>query len=84
MQGLRATSHGGHIAIQDAVLAQFGSSVTAFRTFARIRRARNTFEYPSATTPGPSGDDVEDAITAAGAAREAAVTILAKDILTPW
>jgi uncharacterized protein (UPF0332 family) len=83
-QGLRATSHGGHIAIQDAVMAQFGSSVTAFRPFARIRRSRNTFEYPSATSPGPSADDVDDAITAASAAREAALTILEKDILSAW
>jgi len=55
VQGLRATSRGGHIAIQDAVLAQFGPSVPAFRSFSRIRRARNSFEYPSATTPGRLG-----------------------------
>lgn len=29
VQGLRATSRGGHIAVQDAVLAQFGASVPA-------------------------------------------------------
>jgi HEPN domain-containing protein len=72
VQGLRATSRGGHIAVQDAVLAQFGASVPAFRSFARIRRARNTFEYPSDTTPGPSTDDVDDAIASATAVYEAA------------
>lgn len=30
----------------------------------RIRRARNSFEYPSTATPGPSADDVADAIAA--------------------
>ena|SRR5579863_4490300 len=83
-QGLRATSRGGHIAVQDAVLAQFGASVPAFRSFARIRRARNTFEYPSATTPGPSVDDVNDAIASAAAVHEAARIILTQNLLTPW
>src|SRR5262249_52323281 len=84
VQGLRATSRGGHIAIQDAVLAQFGPAVPAFRSFGRIRRARNRFEYPSAEPPGPSPDDVTDAITAATQARDAAATILKQDVLTRW
>ena len=83
-QGLRATSRGGHIAIQEAVLAQFGSTVRVFRSFSRIRRARNSFEYPSTAAPGPSSDDVNDAITAATQAREAAATILQQDVLTDW
>jgi hypothetical protein len=84
MQGLRATSRGGHIAIQEAVLAQFGSTVRVFRSFSRIRRARNSFEYPSTAAPGPSSDDVNDAITAATQARDAAATILQQDVLTDW
>ena len=83
-QGLRATSRGGHIAIQEAVLAQFGSTIGVFRSFSRIRRARNSFEYPSAVTPGPSSDDVNDAISAATKARDAVVTILQQDFLTTW
>jgi HEPN domain len=83
-QGLRATSRGGHIALQEAARAQFGSTVKAFRSFGRIRRARNTFEYPSTITPGPSPDDVRDAITTATQARDAAMTILEQDLLTPW
>jgi hypothetical protein len=83
-QGLRATSRGGHIAIQEAVLAQFGSTVRVFRSFSRIRRARNSFEYPSTAAPGPSSDDVNDAITAATQARDAAATILQQDVLTDW
>ena len=51
VQGLRATSRGGHVAVQEAIIAQFGSTTHVFRAFGRIRRARNSFEYPSTTTP---------------------------------
>lgn len=84
VQGLRATSRGGHVAVQEAAQAQFGSTVRAFRSFGRIRRARNSFEYPSTVTPGPSADDVSDAIDAATQARQAAVTIINQDLLAPW
>ena len=84
VQGLRATSRGGHVAVQEAIIAQFGSTTHVFRAFGRIRRARNSFEYPSTTTPGPALDDVTDAITAASQAHDAAVTILDQQVLTPW
>jgi HEPN domain-containing protein len=83
-QGLRATSRGGHIAVQDAVMAQFGSSIRALRSFSRLRRARNSFEYPSTETPGPSEDDVKDAIRVAREVNEAASKILKSEILTSW
>jgi len=73
---LRATSRGGHVAVQEAVLAQFGLTVRAFRSFGRIRGARNNFEYPSTVTPGPSADDVTDAIATATQIHHAATTIL--------
>jgi hypothetical protein len=46
-QGLRATSKGGHYAIQEAVAAQFTKPPPreAFRPFARLRRTRNQVEY---------------------------------------
>ena len=50
----------------------------------RIRRSRNRFEYPDSDTAGPSRDDVHDAITTATAARDAAATILDRNLLTPW
>jgi hypothetical protein len=84
VQGLRATSRGGHLAVQEAVIAQFGSTVRVFRAFGRIRRARNSFEYPSTTTPGPASDDVTDAITVASQAHHAVVTILDQHVVTPW
>lgn len=64
--------------------AQFGASAVVFRSFGRIRRTRNSFEYPGADTPGPSLDDVDDTITVATRAREAAATILDQSLLTPW
>jgi hypothetical protein len=83
-QGLRATSRGGHLAVQEAVIAQFGTSVRAFRSFGRIRRARNSFEYPSRGTLGPVGDDVDDAVAVATQVRNAATAILDQEVLTPW
>jgi uncharacterized protein (UPF0332 family) len=83
-QGLRSTSRGGHIAVQDAVIAQFGSSIRALRSFSRLRRARNTFEYPSTQTPGPSEDDVKDAIRVAREVNDAADKILESGTLSPW
>jgi uncharacterized protein (UPF0332 family) len=84
VQGLRATSRGGHVAIQDAVVAQFGASVRAVKAFGRIRRARNQFEYPDAETAGPTREDVDDAIHVATATRDAAATIIERGILGPW
>ena len=83
-QGLRATSRGGHIAVQDAVTAQFGSSIRALRSFSRLRRARNSFEYPSTETPGPSRDDVQDAVRVAREVNDAAGKTLESGILSPW
>jgi hypothetical protein len=83
-QGLRSTSRGGHIAVQDAAIAQFGSSIRALRSFSRLRRARNSFEYPSTESPGPSEDDVKDAIRVAHEVNDAAGKILGSGILSPW
>jgi hypothetical protein len=83
-QGLRATSRGGHLAVQEAVIAQFGTTVRVLRSFGRVRRTRNSFEYPSSNSPGPTSEDIDDAIAVATKAREAATTILDQDVLTRW
>ncbi len=46
-QGLRATSRGGHYAVQEAIVAQFTKPPPrdAFRSFGRLRRTRNQIEY---------------------------------------
>jgi hypothetical protein len=67
-QGLRATSRGGHIAVRDAVQAQFaeltGGGVV--RPFDRLRRRRNDIEYPG----GDSGIDVDEVDEALARATE--------------
>lgn len=83
-QGLRATSRGGHIAIQDAVQAQFGSAGSPFRAFSRIRRSRNAFEYPDSDAGGPDGNDVEDAIRVASEALRVARALIDSAQLDPW
>lgn len=51
-QGLRATSKGGHYAIQEAIAAQFTKPppCDAFRPFGRLRRTRNQVEYDDITS----------------------------------
>jgi hypothetical protein len=50
-QGLRATTTGGHLAIQEAARAQFGASMGAIlRPVDRIRTTRHEAEYPSQGT----------------------------------
>src|SRR5690606_12555264 len=42
-QGLRPTTKGGHLPVEQAALAQFGSG---FRVFSALRRRRHDLEYP--------------------------------------
>jgi hypothetical protein len=58
-QGLRATSRGGHIAVREAVSAQLDPPLgDALRPFDRLRRRRNQVEYPSASAPAVSAEEV--------------------------
>jgi len=84
IQGLRATSRGGHVAVQDAVNAQFGDTVRAFRAFGRLRRNRNRFEYPGDTASVPQQDDVDDALAVAADIASKARTILDNGVLDGW
>jgi hypothetical protein len=58
-QGLRATSRGGHYAIQEAIAAQFTKPPpsAAFRSFGRLRRTRNQIEYDDISSI--TAEDVE-------------------------
>jgi hypothetical protein len=72
-QGLRPTSAGGHIAVVDAVRAQF-PGVPGLTSLDRLRRRRNQTEYPEPRAYDPvTTDEVADAIRVAndclGAAR---------------
>ncbi|MHD0294252.1 HEPN domain-containing protein [Rhodococcus qingshengii] len=61
-QGLRPTTTGGHVVVQSALKAQFGSG---FRDFGSLRRRRNELEYFSRpgdfATKSESADSIEDA-----------------------
>jgi uncharacterized protein (UPF0332 family) len=51
VQGLRATTSGGHLAVVHAVQAQFGASMGAIlRPVDRIRVTRHEAEYPGQVT----------------------------------
>ncbi len=63
-QGLRPTQAGGHVAVADAVRAQFAGPFTALNT---LRRRRNELEYP--TFPGEQ-IEIAEANAAIATARE--------------
>jgi hypothetical protein len=70
-QALRATGgDGSHMAIEDAVSAQFRAKIPAFAkpTFERFRRARHSAQYFDPTAPPLT---VSDASWAIGKARDA-------------
>lgn len=66
-QGLRPTTHGGHLAVYEAVRAQLDPPMgQVLRPFDRIRRQRHDVEYPPTDAPQVGTDDVrEDAPKAA-------------------
>lgn len=84
VQGLRATSRGGHIAIQDAVRAQFGGPGSPFLSFGRIRRNRNAYEYPDSDEAGPDVGDVDDAVAVSRDALAAAHALMESGELGLW
>lgn len=45
---------------------------------------RKSFEYPTTEPPGPSGDDVKDAVRVAREVSDAAGKILESGILSAW
>ena len=58
-QGLRATTKGGHYAVQRAVLAQFGDG---FRPYADMRRRRNELEYPRLPADTATAEEARQAV----------------------
>lgn len=85
-QGLRATSRGGHIAVQDAVRAQFGGpdGRRVFGAFGRLRRRRNESEYPDPDSPTITSDDAEDCLQTATAILVAARGLLDSGAISPY
>ena len=58
-QGMRATTTGGHYAVERAVRAQFG---TGFRPFADLRRRRNELEYPRLPVDTATAEEAQLAV----------------------
>jgi hypothetical protein len=83
IQGLRATSRGGHIAPYAAVTAQLDPPMgVVLRPFDRMRRTRNRSEYPSFTTPEVTADSVTGDLPAATAIVETCQNVL--DEMSPF
>jgi hypothetical protein len=72
-QGLRPTTKGGHYAVQDAVIRQFGAS---FNPYAVMRRRRNELEYPEFPDETVEPDEAATAISSARAIIDAADKLL--------
>ena len=76
-QGLRPTSAGGHIAVVEAMNAQF-PGVSGLKSIDRIRRRRNQAEYPDPQHYDPiNSDEVDDAVESAQACISAAEKLIA-------
>jgi hypothetical protein len=61
-QGMRATTSGGHYAVERAVRAQFGPG---FRPFGDLRRRRNELEYPRLPADAATEDEATQAVEVA-------------------
>jgi uncharacterized protein (UPF0332 family) len=72
-QGLRPTTAGGHRAVEEALIAQFGPG---FSRFSVLRRRRHELDYPSATYTEASQAEAADAVGTARAFLDAAAKIL--------
>lgn len=81
-QGLRATTQGGHLAVQVAIVSQLaGIAGEPFDDLGRLRRRRDDVEYPRAETAAVSIEDVDDALTAARGMVQAAGRLLDAEAL---
>jgi hypothetical protein len=85
VQGLRATTR-GHIAVIDAVRAQFNDrgGMEIFGRLHALRRRRNRTEYPDLESPGVNADDARQALDTARAAIDAAKRLLESGRLGPF
>jgi HEPN domain-containing protein len=72
-QGLRPTTSGGHYAVEEAIRAQFGTSL---RAFGGLRRRRNELEYPLFPTESADADEAAEALTTAGEIIDAVARLL--------
>jgi hypothetical protein len=81
VQGLRPTTRGGHVAVQEAVVAQFNGP---FGMFSRHRRMRNEHQYPRQGTAPVTRGDAEELIRFASECIDAAGQLLGSGTIAPW
>lgn len=86
VQGLRATTRGGHIAVIDAVRAQFNDrgGMEVFGRLGRLRRRRNATEYPDPDSPTVTVEEAERALETARATVDAAKQLIDSGRLAPF
>lgn len=80
-QNLRATTTGGHVAIERALAAQFGGTFTRFRN---LRRRRHELDYPASDEDFADEKETALAIDAAAVIVQDAQTVIDKGILTQF
>ena len=86
-QCLRPTSGAGsHVAVEDAVSAQFAVSIPEFTkpTFERFRRNRHAAQYYDDEAPPLTREDAQWAITVAKAAVRGSTRLSEEDVLEPF
>jgi len=82
-QGLRPTTRGGHLAVYEAVRAQFDPPMgRVLQPFDRMRRQRHQAEYPPADAPELTADDVREDIPKARAVVDLSERVL--DQMSPF
>lgn len=72
-QGLRPTTRGGHVAVEEAVRAQFGDT---FKPFRDLRIRRNELEYPIHPDEPVDAQEAAESVAAARAILAAAGQLL--------
>lgn len=78
-QDLRVTAAGGHVAVEQAINAQFGG---VFSTFSRLRRRRNELDYPVGPEDFADNAEAAAAISTATEIVDNAERILEQGVLT--
>lgn len=78
IQGLRATTRGGHVAVIDAVRAQLNDrgGMDVFGRLGRLRRRRNVTEYPNPDSPTVTTEEAERALETARETLDAAKRLI--------
>lgn len=80
-QNLRVTAEGGHLAVEQAISAQFGG---VFASFSRLRRRRNELDYPVGPEDFADNAEATGAIATSTEIVDNAARILEQGVLTSF